>query len=420
MSLHAFDMLAGSVSERVAFISVHGCPVARLGERDTGGMNVYVLQVAKELGERGLKVDIYTRHHDPADHPITELGEHTRVIHVPAGPYGEAKEALYQYLPQFLHNVKRYQVAHGLTYSLVHSHYWLSGWVGSLLAQSWQVPHVTMFHTLAEVKKQARSGEQEHPIRIQSEERIVKDADRIIASSRHEQEAMVRLYKANPANIAVVPCGVDLELFHPRGRSWAKGQLGLRGKKVVLFVGRIEPLKAVDILLRAVALLEEGEQVHVIVVGGNPVQNREVKRVKALAAELGMSDRVSFEGTIKQQELPVYYSAADVFVLPSYYESFGLVALEAMACGTPVIAARVGGLKDVVKDGVTGYLIPWHCPEPYAERLEVLLSNEGLRSSMGKAAYQVAQGQSWGLVADQVLAVYQELLEQPQVAVTGA
>ncbi|MSQ40787.1 MAG: glycosyltransferase family 1 protein [Dehalococcoidia bacterium] len=406
--------------ERIAFISVHGCPVARLGERDTGGMNVYVLQVAKELGKRGVKVDIYTRHHDPADHAITELGEHTRVIHVTAGPYGEPKDTLYQYLPQFLNNVKRFQVDHELEYSLVHSHYWFSGWVGSLLAEGWHVSHVTTFHTLAEIKKQARAGEQEPSIRSQGEWKIVHEADRVIAFSRHEKDALTRLYSATPSKVEIIPCGVDLELFKPSRKSSAKKQLGLQGKKVVLFVGRIEPLKAVDLLLRAVALLEDREKVHLLVVGGNPHRDRELRRVKALAVELGLGEAVSFTGTVDQNQLPTYYSAADVFVLPSYYESFGLVALEAMACGTPVIAARVGGLKDVVKEGLTGYLIPWRCPEPYAERLEVLLSHEDLRSSMGQAARKLAKEQGWGKVAERLLGVYQELLERPQSAVVGA
>ncbi len=406
--------------ERIAFISVHGCPVARLGERDTGGMNVYVLQTARELGKRGIKVDIYTRHHDPADHAITEIGEHTRVIHLAAGPYGEPKESLYQYLPQFLSNVKRYQVAHDLTYSLVHSHYWLSGWVGALLAEAWQVPHVATFHTLAEIKKQARSGEREPVERTQGEMDIVQEADRITAFSRHEKEALAQLYGAHPSKVAVIPAGVDLELFQPHAKAQAKKELGLQDKRVVLFVGRIEPLKAVDLLLQAFALLEDRAGVHLVIVGGNPHQSRELKRLQGLAAQLGLGDGVSFEGTVEQSRLPMYYSAADVFVLPSYYESFGLVALEAMACGTPVIASRVGGLQDVVKDGVTGYLVSWRCPEPYTERLEVLLSNEGLRSTMGEAAHRMAQGQGWGAVAESLLQVYQELLEPPQAMAAGA
>ena len=416
---HSFRELATFGLERVAFISVHGCPIARLGERDTGGMNVYVLQAAKELGSRGIKVDIYTRSHDPAEPQIVQLGEHTRVIHLAAGPYGEPKGALYQYLPQFLYNVKRYQVAHGLSYSLVHSHYWLSGWVGSFLARSWQVPHVTTFHTLAEVKKQARPGEQEPSLRTREEARVVAEADRIVAFSTHERQSLTKLYAANPTKVTVIPCGVDLALFRPRRKAWAKGKLGVQDKKVILFVGRIDPLKAVDLLLQAVAMMEEREGVRLVIVGGNPQKDQEVQRVKALALELGLGDVVSFTGAVDQKELPLYYSAADVFVLPSYYESFGLVALEAMACGTPVVAARVGGLKDVVKDGVTGYLIPWHCPDPYTERLEVLLSNDGLRASMGRAARTAAQERGWDTVADQLFHLYGQLLEEPRAAAVG-
>ena len=406
--------------ERIAFISVHGCPIARLGERDTGGMNLYVLQVAKELGKKGVKVDIYTRRHDPADEVITELGEHIQVIHIVAGPYGEAKESLPHHFSEFLSNVRNHRIANKLDYDLVHSHYWLSGLIGSLLAQGWGVPHVTSFHTLAQVKQQARIGEYDPPVRIKGEGQIVKDADHIIAFSRHEQDAIVRLYDGDRSRISVIPCGVDVELFRPNLRKDAKNILGLQGKQVVLFVGRLEPLKAVDVLLKSVALLEQGEKIQVVIVGGDPSETLELERIKALARDLNMIDSVSFKGSVEHRELPIYYNAADVFVLPSYYESFGLVALESMACGTPVIAARVGGLQDVVTDGITGYLISKHQPESYAERLRVLLNNEGLRSTMGAVASETAQSQTWGFVSSQILKAYERVNQQQESVVPKA
>lgn len=405
--------------EKVAFISVHGCPLVRLGERDTGGMNVYVLQVAKELGKRGVKVDIFTRRHDPSDEVITALSEHIRVIHIVGGPYGETKENLPRHFSEFISNVRNHQISNKLNYDIVHSHYWLSGSIGSLLSQGWGVPHVTSFHTLAQVKQQARIGEYDPPVRIKGEAEIVRDADHIIAFSRHEQDAIIRLYQGDRSRISVIPCGVDVEHFRPNLRRDAKSILGLKGKQVVLFVGRIEPLKAVDVLLRSVALLEHGEKVQVVIVGGDPTETVELERIKGLAKDLNMIDSVSFKGSVEHDELPIYYNAADVFVLPSYYESFGLVALESMACGTPVIAARVGGLQDVVIDGITGYLISRHQPESYAERLGVLLNNEGLRSTMGAVACETAQSRTWGLVSNQILKVYEQVSEQLKSAVPG-
>ncbi len=404
----------------LALLSFHGCPVARLGEKDTGGMNVYVLQIARELARRGHRVDVYTRYHDPNDPQVVQLSDNARVIHLKAGPYDATKEGLYSYIPEFLGNLCNFTRASGLTYDLVHSHYWLSGRAGMTLSRQWGVPHVTTFHTLARIKLRARVGEREPQMRISVEKLVMDGVDAIVTATKQEKDDLVRLYQVSPHKVQVIPAGVDLELFRPVDKSAARQALKLVEKRIILYVGRIEPLKGLDLLLRAVPQLECTRDTRLLIVGGRPGQDSELDRLKALASELGIQDRVTFTGAVQQTELPTYYSAADVFVLPSYYESFGLVALEAMACGTPVVVSRVGGLKSFVRDGETGYLIPWRCPDPFAQRIDMLLANGALREAMGKAARAKAQEMGWGGVAERMLDFYFRLTRARWESVAGA
>ena len=395
--------------DRLAFVSFHGCPVARLGERDSGGMNVYVLQVARELARKGHVVDVYTRCHDPSDPQVVDLGYGARVIHLEAGPYDGTKDSLYQYIPEFVGNLQRLTRAEGVSYDLIHSHYWLSGRVGMALRSQWAVPHVTTFHTLARTKLNARAGESESDLRVRVEGTIMEEADAIVVSTSQEAQDIARLYGTPRHKVSVVPAGVDTELFRPSDWYEARRNLGLMRRNVVLYVGRIEPLKGLDILMGAMACIEDISDISLVVVGGSPGADDEMGRLRALSRELGIADRVIFTGAVSHAELPQYYNAADVFVLPSHYESFGLVALEAMACGTPVVASRVGGLTSFISDGLTGYLIPWRCPEPFARRIETLLSNPILRNTMGQAARSRAIGMSWGRAADRTMNVYESV-----------
>jgi D-inositol-3-phosphate glycosyltransferase len=309
----------------------------------------------------------------------------------------------------------------GTTYDIVHSHYWLSGVVGERLKARWGVPHLTMFHTLAEVKSRSRISEWEPDVRIEAEHAIVQQANRIIAAGSDEKELLVRLYGASAERISVVPCGVNLDLFQPVEQRAARRALALReDDRILLFVGRVEPLKGIDILLGAAAELAMEHDCSVLVIGGDSgAQQGEIAYLRNLAARLGIAERVSFLGAVDHERLPLYYSAADVCVVPSFYESFGLVALEAMACGTPVVASRVGGLAGTVRDGETGYLIPWRCPEPFAERIELLLGNEELRRAFGRTAREVVERFRWSNVAEQVIGVYRELIERVPVATTA-
>ena len=405
---------------RLALLSMHGCPVARLGERDTGGMNVYLLQLARELGRRGHKVDVYTRCHDPEDPQVVELGENARVVHLQAGPYFDKKEALHRFIPEFLGNLYRFQESEGTSYDLIHSHYWLSGMAGIEVSRRWNVPHVTTFHTTAKTKMQARAGETELALRISAESRVMGSASTVVVLTEQERADLSRLYRLNPSKVQVVPAGVDVEMFRPLDKARARQALGFRETRIVLSVGRIEPLKGLDILIAAVAELDDKADTRLLIVGGKLDGDGEVEKLRSLASDLGLEDTVTFTGAVDQTELPSYYSAADIFALPSYYESFGLVALEAMACGTPVVASRVGGPRAFLKGSENGYLIPWHCPEPYAQCLETLLSNPGLRESMGRAARETAQEMGWDAMAGKMLDLYSGVIDATWRRAAGA
>ena len=405
---------------RLALLSFHGCPVARLGEKDTGGMNVYVLQLAREFGRRGHQVDVYTRCHDPKDPQIVDLGDGARVIHLNAGPHDTTKDSFYEYIPEFMGNLCAFKASEGIEYDLIHSHYWLSGRVGVILGRKWGIPHAVTFHTLAKTKLRARAGERESDLRVGVEERVVRVSDGLIVSTEQERQDLIRLYGAQGHKVRVIPAGVDLGMFKSVDKSVARATLGLNGKKVILYVGRIDPIKGLDNLVEAFALLEEKDDATLLIVGGKRGHDEELERLKSKVGELGIRENVIFAGAVPQSRLPAYYSAADVFVLPSYAESFGLAALEAMACGTPVVASRVGGLSTFISDGDTGYLIPWRCPEPFAQRLDVLLANPALRNVMGAAARAKALEMSWAGVAEDMLGHYSFLMGEALESVAGA
>jgi D-inositol-3-phosphate glycosyltransferase len=382
-------------------------------------MNVYIRQLSDEMGRRAHRMDIFTRRTDRETPEITVIDERTRVVQIDAGPLGADKESLRRFVPEFRDGVRAFQSREGRSYDLVHSHYWLSGWVGQALKTAWQVPHVIMFHTLGEVKNRHHLEEREPEYRIDGERLIAHGVDRVICASEGEKEMLVGLYGVPAQRISVVPCGVDIERFRPRHRSQVRQRLGIPQKeRVVLFVGRIEPLKGIDVLLRAVSKLD-GE-FRVLVIGGDGKDLARKGELSALASQLGIADRITFLDAVPHGDLPLYYNAADVCVVPSYYESFGLVAVEAMACGLPVIASRVGGLKETVQDGQTGYLVPWLCPEPFAERLELLLNNEPLRRSLGREARAAAERFRWSEVAARVEDVYHDLVSQYRGVAVGA
>jgi D-inositol-3-phosphate glycosyltransferase len=407
----------------VAMISYHTCPLATLGGKDTGGMNVYVRDLTAELGRQGVHVDVFTRSQDEhVPHVLHDLGFGNRVVHIPAGPeLPMPKQQLAEHIPQFVDGIRQFAAERGLRYDLIHSHYWMSGLAAGQLKAEWGAPVVHMFHTLGEMKNRiaTRPDEKEGAYRLDGERSVLKIADRIIAATLAEQAQLQWLYKADPRKISIIPPGVDTCHFYPIPSDEAKEYVGIPPEdRMVLFVGRIEPLKGVETLIRAMSCLKVNEierPAYLAVIGGDPnlppeQMSAEMSRLQALCRELNMDRMVVFLGKRGQDSLPYYYSAADVLVMPSHYESFGMVALEAMACGTPVVASQVGGLAFLVQDGVTGFHVPDQDEEALCDRLTRLLGDPDLRAQMGAAAADYAHGYAWQKIAGQVAALYQSLL----------
>lgn len=417
---------------RVAMLSVHTCPLATLGGKETGGMNVYVRDISREFNRRGIFVDVFTRSQNSELPRISNpLGHRGRVIHLPAGPEAPYdKNKVFDHLPEFVDGVIQYAETEHASYDVLFSHYWLSGWVARALCARWGTPIVQMFHTLGHMKNRIaqRDSDLETGLRIEIETEIVRYADRLIAATPAEKAQLTWLYGADPHKIRVISPGVDLKRFHPIDKNLAKSAIGVAEEhRLILFVGRIEPLKGIDTLLRAMALLarrypEQLSKICVSIIGGDPSQgeeaeNAELTRLQELRAELGIGGLVTFLGAKDQDTLQYYYSAAEMVIVPSHYESFGMVALEAMACGTPVIASEVGGLAFVVRDGVTGFHVPQRDPEALAAKIELLLSDEILRLLLGRRAACWAESYGWPVIADRLLVLFHEIVAVPMVAV---
>jgi D-inositol-3-phosphate glycosyltransferase len=396
-------------------LSVHTCPLAVLGGKETGGMNVYVREIARELGRMGVEVDVFTRSQNPNIRRVVALGERANVVHLPAGREAPMpRERVHDHLDEFVDGIETWRLTRGAEYDLVHAHYWLSGVAACALAERWGVPVVQMFHTLGRLKNHAARtpGEQEPGLRIAEETRIAASVDRIVAANAVERAQLIQEYRAPAARIAVIPCGVDTDLFAPGAAEDARAALGLDPGPVVLYAGRIAPIKGLDTLLDAIERLRERAcPVRLLVIGGDAdeVQNGHEAELRDRAARAGLDGAVTFIGAQSQERLRTYYRAADVVVMPSYYESFGMVALEAMACGRPVIASRVGGLPITVRDGVTGYLVPEGDVARLAERIDVLLGDPDLRGRLGFEGVRWAAQHRWPCVAEAICREYAAL-----------
>jgi D-inositol-3-phosphate glycosyltransferase len=405
----------------LAIVSLHASPVAALGAGENGGMNVYVRAVCEELSRRGIPTEVFTRRSSAQGPDRVRLAERSWVTRLAVGPAEDIDKArLFDLLPDFSDAIIGEQRRRRASYSLVHSHYWLSGWVAARLRDEWSVPWFHTFHTLARVKnEQSAEGavvEPEH--RIAVEQAIVRNSDRLIASSTQEADDLVRLYGAARNRVSVVAPGVDLRVFNERPTGALRNRLGLGDVRVVVFAGRLERLKGAETVIRALAILAaDGGQPEppVLLVIGDDSHNGasesrssggERSRLEGLAESLGIRGQVRFIGSVQQPELARYLSLAAVCVVPSYSESFGLVALEAAACGTPVVAARVGGLPTVVKDGLTGFTLISHDPAQYAERIGRLLADEELRRCFSRRSQLVATQFTWKETVDRLVAEY--------------
>ncbi len=401
-------------------LAVHTSPLAQPGTGDAGGLNVYVVETARRLAERGVEVEVFTRATSSSLPPSVELAPGVLVRHVTAGPFeGLGKDDLPGQLCAFASGVMRTEAAQPPgSYDLIHSHYWLSGQVGWLAADRWQVPLVHTMHTMAKVKNLAlaEGDTPEPPGREIGEQQVVEAADRLVANTAEEAGQLQSLYGARPGQVDVVPPGVDLERFsvgEGPARAQARDDLGLAaGAQVLLFVGRLQPLKAPDVLLRAAAALLDSQpqlrsRLVVAIVGGPSGSGlRHPESLVQLARDLGIADVVRFEPPAAGQRLVDWYRAADLVVVPSYSESFGLVALEAQACGTPVVAADVGGLRDAVADGRSGVLVPDHEPHTWAHRIGELLVDGERRAALAEGAVRHAAGFGWDHTVDHLLDTY--------------
>lgn len=393
-----------SQTRRIAMLSAHTSPLEQPGSGDAGGMNVYVLELSRRLARHGIEVEIFTRATSRHQPPIEDDEPGIRVHNVAAGPFeGLTKDELPTQMCAFVRDVLRVEAMHEPGYfDLIHSHYWLSGQVGTVLRDRWNVPLVHTMHTMAKVKNLALAeGDTPEPRgRERGEQEIVRVSDRLIANTEEERHELIDLYEADPSKVTVVHPGVDLSVFQ-RVRAPQEPPL-------VLFAGRIQPLKSPDTLLRASALLGDVDH-RVAIVGG--VSGSGMDHPDALAdlvAELGIAERVEFVPAVSQPELADWYSRASVVCVPSYNESFGLVAIEAQACGTPVVASRVGGLVTAVADGVTGTLVDGHDPARFAAALRPYLADAGFRETVGAKAVEHAAGFGWNTTAAKTLDVYRE------------
>ena len=409
--------------KRTAVLSVHSCPLAALGGKETGGMNVYVREMAREMGRLGYQVDVFTRSQNPHITRVVHLGRNARVIHLKAGPEEPLpKNDLLPHLPEFTSVVLQFAADEGISYDLIHSHYWLSraggGDVETAMVRS-DGPHVSHSGNFEKYPEPPPRPKWNPKTGSASKTEIMKSADVLVAPSPWEKERMVSHYAADPEKIRVIPCGVDLNLFRPIFPAKARKFLGLSKRKFVLFVGRIDAIKGIDLLIRAIDCLVEKSclgkhDIGLIIVGGDKdadprIETHEMQRLRKMVSRLNLEEEVAFWGAQRQDLLPFFYSAAEAIILPSRYESFGMVALEAMGCGTPVIASRVGGLQFTVEDGRTGFLFPEGNWRELAERIREVIVSRKLKKKLGQAALRRAKKFSWTKVAKEVLSVYRSL-----------
>ena len=410
----------------IAILSYHTCPLATLGGKDTGGMNVYVRDLTKYLGRMGIHADVFTRSQDEhVPHVLHDLGCGNRVVHVPAGPESpRPKVELINYIPEFISGINGFAKSKNIKYDLIHSHYWLSGLAAEALAKTWNVPIIHMFHTLALLKNQIAKTPQEieSDVRIDGEKEVINAVDRIVAATQNEKEHLENLYNAPAEKISIIPPGVDTTRFYPIPPDEAKEFVGVpKDEKMLLFVGRIEPLKGVDILIRAIAQLRKSDVLsecphYLYIIGGDPDPenarlNKEMQRLQKLCKELGVGDMVLFLGKRDQDTLQYYYSAAEIVIMPSHYESFGMVALEAMACGTPVIATQVGGLQHLVQNGKTGFTIPNDDVDSLEKSLTMLICKEDMRREMSENSVTYARSYAWDVITPRIIDLYRDTIK---------
>jgi D-inositol-3-phosphate glycosyltransferase len=407
---------------RAAQISVHTSPLATLGGADAGGMNVYIRELACHLAQAGLPVDIFTRRTDPDTPEVRTICSDVNVIAITAGPPEPVgKNDLFAWLPEFAEQMALYSLRAGVRYDVVHAHYWLSGWAAELARRYWDAPFVQMFHTTAHMKNAvAAAADRETDLRLNVEKRLLSLANGIIAANPDERADLIWRMGVPTEKICTIPPGVDLDTFRPLDREACRAKLGIApAERVVLFVGRIDPIKGIDTLIDAAELLADRQPLGLhptfVIVGGDlddqgaPIGP--LARVAETVTSKGLASRFRLVGSQPQDQLPVFYSAADVVSVPSRYESFGLVAVEALACGTPVVASRAGGLRFTIDEGATGILVKPQSAPALAAGIEAILTDDRLRAAVAERARPSVERYDWSNIAQQVMHVYRRLAE---------
>ena len=397
---------------KILIISYHTCPENKLGSKDSGGLNIYLHEISNELGTKGHTVDIFTREHDIRDPLEIEINNNSKVIHLNAGDLAEEKHQMHNYIDLFTSNLINYIDEQNLQYDLIYSNYWMSGIVGELISEKLKIPHIITFHTMGLTKRAVNYLENESDFRIENELDLIKKSDAIVVPTHQEKENLILNYKSDN-NIYIVSPGVDLEKFKSKNKFESREKLGLsQTTKILLSVGRLEPIKGYDVLINALSFLNISDDfdVRLLIIGGDSKSQNELERLNSLKLKHGLSNQVNFLGAIDHDKLPIYLSAADVFVMPSAYETFGIAALEASACNLPVIAPQVGGLKSVVKHGQTGFLSVNKSPESLMHYLEILLKNKPLRELFGVNSRLHAMNYSWGKSSEDLISVFEDVL----------
>ena len=416
MSQFEFEIPYGELETlgplNIAMLSIHSSPLGELGKRNNGGMSVYILELAAELEKLGHQIDIFTLRRRQSIEETISIGNRTRLVHIDIGDVKDlSKPQLYDRLDGFLEGLENFRRRDALDYDLAHSHYWISGQVGEWVQRRWQVPHLLTFHSLGMVKKRVLNIPQEPDLRMEVEKRLAQTCDSIIVPTRRELENMVGYYGTPRDKMALIPCGVNLMRFAPLDKKEALRRLGLpSGKSLLLYVGRFTSEKGIDRLMKAMPLIDAGNRSHLVIIGGDSEDDPATVKIKEMARHLNIEEHVTFAGRIPQDRLPIFYSAADLMILPSLYESFGLVALESLACGTPVVSTPVGAVEHVILQGKTGEVVNDPGPTSLAQGINNVLafSREGdITQSDIRAS---VQNFDWAHIAAAISREYQRLV----------
>ena len=392
---------------KVALISVHGDPSLQAGGKDAGGMNIYIREVAHRLRSEGIEIDIFTREHNRQEE-LEEEFEALNIIYINAGDPDIDKTGMFSDLDKFVEGVLNYSSRQNQSYELIYAHYWLSGVVAIELKNAWNVPVITSFHTIQGIKKENFPFNKDNQEREKQERIISLQSDSIIVWSSHEKKFIEQNFVVKPSKISVIPPGVDLDLFHPINIQEARRKIQMQERiRTILYVGRIERLKGLDMLLKALSQIHH-EDTFLYIIGGM-YNAEEVNRLKKICIDLNLNEKVHFIGSISREQLKYYYNSADLHVLPSYYESFGLSVLESAACGKPSIASKVGGLPSIIKDNETGFLLEQRSLDSLIKKIEILLNDKELSETMGRAARKQAENLDWDIAINQLKNLFDKL-----------